>query len=465
MKTVSLGATAAALLAAADAAQNVTTGRGSPGCGKRVGKTDSSDFTPKFDVAGVSRKFRTYTPSQYDKDTPQPLMLAFHGMSGTRKLLALQSEFTNKDFNPDMMIQYMKAYKVIAFAFPNRAGHLGLVLTLHQNHWYGPSHAHPDADDLRYTEMVLEHLMNKYCVDVDRVYLVGYTEGGGFANILACDPRFSRHFAGMALMAPALYRDLDDDYCKHAKVPMPILEVHGENDGAFPYWGAPSRIVGALPAIPDWIRRWVRRNSCDSTPKKTKLVNAEGVSSDKYTCHGELGFVEHIRATRHGYNWMTDHTVLDTSPIILSFLNSHTRQGNMPIPLDDKGRFTCLGGYTPPADWPGHVNLTSSANSTSSGNKNVTRISKAPSSTGRFPTAHSPPPHRSTAHSSPLYSSKAHSSTSHIPTAHSPPLHWPTTRSSTTLSTHSSTYTILGGTASSNDSVYPESSKETPTGY
>lgn len=122
MKTVSLGATATALLAAADAASNVTMGRGSPGCGKRVGKTDSNDFTPRFDVNGVKRKFRTYTPSQYDKDTPQPLMLTFHGMSGTRKVLALQSEFTNKYFNPDMMVQYMTAYKVIAFAFSNRAG-------------------------------------------------------------------------------------------------------------------------------------------------------------------------------------------------------------------------------------------------------------------------------------------------------------------------------------------------------
>lgn len=338
------------------------------------------------------------------------------------------------------------------------------MLTLQQDHWYGPSHAHPHADDLRYTEMVLEHLMNNYCIDVDRVYLVGYTEGGGFANILACDPRFSRHFAGMALMAPTLYRDLNDDYCKHAKVPMPVLEVHGENDETSPYWGSLSRIGGALPAIPDWIRRWVRRNNCDSMPRKTELVNAEGVSSDKYTCHGKPGFVEHIRATRNGYNWMTDHTVLDVSPMILSFLDSHTRHGNTPIPLDDTGNFTCLGGYNPPADWPGHVNFTSSAKSTSSSNQNSTRIPTAHNPPPHRPTAHSPPPHRPTAHGIPPYSSKAHSSIGQIPTAHSPPPHWPTTRSYTTPSAHSSTYTIPGGTTSSTNS-HIGSSKETPTGY
>ncbi|KAJ4150407.1 hypothetical protein LMH87_011159 [Akanthomyces muscarius] len=405
MKIAFFGATAAALLAAADAASNVTTGRGSPGCGKRVPKTGGNDFTPMFDVDGVNRMFRTYTPSQYDKDTPQPLILAFHGTAKTQQSLTLQSQFSDKSVNRNMMVQYMTAYK---------------------GRWYGPSHAYPEADDLRYTEMALEHLMNNYCIDVDRVYLVGHTGGAGFANILACDPRFSRHFAGMALMAPTLYRDLDDDYCKHANVPMPILEVHGNNDGTSPYWGLPNRVVGATPAIPDWVRRWVRRNGCDPTPRKTKLVMGEDVLSDKYTCHGHFGFVEHIRAMRHGYNWMTKHDVLDISPIMISFLNSHIRPGNMSIPLDDKGNFTCLGGYTPPADWPGHANFTSSANSTIPGTS---------TSSGKR--------------------TATHSSTTHGSTAHSPPPH----------STYGSTHTIPSGITSSTDSAQPGSSKETSTGY
>ena len=117
MKIAFFGATAAALLVAADAASNVTTGRGSPGCGKRVPKTGSNDFTPIFDVDGVNRMFRTYTPSQYDKDTPQPLILAFHGTGKTQQALTLQSQFSDKSVNRNMMVQYMTAYKVSAFVF------------------------------------------------------------------------------------------------------------------------------------------------------------------------------------------------------------------------------------------------------------------------------------------------------------------------------------------------------------
>ncbi len=220
--------------------------------------------------------------------------------------------------------------------------------------------------------------MDNYCVDVDRVYLVGHTGGGGLANIIACDPRFSRHFAGMALMGPSLYRDLDDDYCKHARLPMPILEVHGIEDHTSPYEGAPDRVIGALPSIADWIRRWVRRNECDPVPQQAtqqgKFVD-EKVTSDKYTCQGQHGFVEHIKVLKHGYSWLTDKSTIDVTPLIIDFLQRHIRPGNLSIPLDADGKFSASGQFTPPSGWtpPSSGNSTWD-NSTNPGNstKSVT---------------------------------------------------------------------------------------------
>ncbi|KAM3508642.1 hypothetical protein MY11210_006644 [Beauveria gryllotalpidicola] len=324
MKISIFGLVATTFLAAVDAASNVTYGRGSPGCGKKVTDIGDERYDPQFNVSGLLRAFRTYTPEHYDKNIPQPLIMAFHGTGKYQPKMAMQSRLSWPDINPNMMVQYMTAV--------NRR-------------WYGATNTDPWVDDFKFTEMALEHLMNNYCIDVDRVYLVGHTGGGGFANILACNPGFSRHFAAMALMAPTLYRDLDDDYCKNARLPMPILEAHGLQDPTSPYWGLTikERAIGAIPAIPDWVKRWVRRNKCDPVPHQGYYVSKR-IISEKYTCHGTFGFVEHIQVDDQGYEWMTEESELDISPHIMFFLQQHIRPGNLSIPLDSRGLFTTLGG-------------------------------------------------------------------------------------------------------------------------
>lgn len=202
--------------------------------------------------------------------------------------------------------------------------------------------------------------MNNYCIDVDRVYLVGHSGGAGFANMLACNPKYSYHFAGMALMGATLYHDLDDEFCKNAHVPLPIWELHGTVDGTSPYWGDAHRKVGAIPAIPDWVRRWVRRNDCDPVPRESQLVNKE-ILSHKYTCQGRFGFVEHIKVIGRDYNWMTDTSAMEIGPIIMSFLQQHIRPGNLKIPMLKNGKFSASGNST-------GFTMTGFGNSTSAGN-------------------------------------------------------------------------------------------------
>ncbi|KAM3561165.1 hypothetical protein MY1884_002511 [Beauveria asiatica] len=333
MKTSILGLVATTFLAAVDAASNVTYGRGSPGCGKQVTVIGKENYFHQFNVSGVERSFRTYTPEHYDRNMPQPLIMAFHGTGKSHWEFARQSRFSKPCINPNMMVQYMTAVK---------------------RSWYGAANVETWADDFKFTEMALEHLMNNYCIDVDRVYLVGHTGGGGFANILACDPRFSRHFAAMALMGPTLYRDLNDDYCKDARLPMPILEAHGLQDPTSPYGGLTitERVVGAIPPIPRWVKRWVLRNDCDPVPHLGYYVNKD-VVSEKYTCQGQYGFVEHIKVKDHGYYWMTGKDDLDISQRIMFFLQQQVRPGNLSIPLDSRGLFTTFG-----------ANSSSSGNST-----------------------------------------------------------------------------------------------------
>ncbi|KAJ6781407.1 hypothetical protein PWT90_02244 [Aphanocladium album] len=355
MKSLIFGAALAALVTVTDAS-NVTYGRGSPGCGKDIESLGDERFDPQFNVSGIWRAFRTYTPPTYDKNKPMPLIMAFHATQKTQPKMAIQSRFSQPKINPNMIVHYMTAVK---------------------RRWTGPTIAHQYADDFKFTEQALEHLMNNYCIDVDRVYLVGQSGGAGFANILACDPLYSRNFAGMALMGATLYRDLDDSFCKNARLPMPVWELHGLEDGTSPYWGDSKRKVGAVPAIPDWIKRWVRRNDCDPVPRESKLVNKD-ITSNKYTCHGHFGFIEHIKVAGRGYNWMTDWSVMDISPLIIHFLQQHIRPGNLSIPLLPNGLFSASGNST------GYGNYTLPRNQTLSGNYTATGSYTGPRTSSTF---------------------------------------------------------------------------------
>jgi poly(3-hydroxybutyrate) depolymerase len=111
----------------------------------------------------------------------------------------------------------------------------------------------PDAktDDVKFTLDLIDHISSKYCVDTDKIYASGKSNGGGFsANILACDPVASNKIAAFAGIAGAYYQGTTSAGCDAKTVPIkcspgrkpiPILETHGTADGVIPYNGGWSK--------------------------------------------------------------------------------------------------------------------------------------------------------------------------------------------------------------------------------
>ncbi|OAA70700.1 hypothetical protein ISF_02674 [Cordyceps fumosorosea ARSEF 2679] len=263
-----------------------------------------------------------YLPRHYDTDRPTPLILAFHAHREDADEMNEKTRFTNWRFNPTFAVHYLQARRKRWLA--------------------GEDHAEMESPDFNYTRTVLDYTMNHYCIDVDRVFLVGESEGSGFANILACDPRFSYHFAGMALSGVHAHGELDLDFCKDARLPMPVLEAHGTIDERASYWGDRKRRL--LP-VPAWIQRWVRRNGCDPVARRGYL-NSERFQWDRYTCQGQLGYVEHIKLSEWEHLWPTQDVWgrgLSFSRPALWFLQRWVRPGNLTIPLKAGNNFDTFG--------------------------------------------------------------------------------------------------------------------------
>jgi poly(3-hydroxybutyrate) depolymerase len=178
------------------------------------------------------------------------------------------------------------------------------------------------SDELFTTDLV-NSVKSTFCIDVSRVYAVGYSNGGGFVNTLACSAQHGGQFAAFASFAAALYTDVSGETnCSPARSPLPVFETHGSADGTIPYNGGTGR-GGPLPAVPEWLGRWSARNKCTGS---TTTDRGNGVTDQSWTCAGKAGLLRHIRmqGQGHGYPGPTNAQLFMTSAI-LNWLPAHTK--------------------------------------------------------------------------------------------------------------------------------------------
>ena len=106
-------------------------------------------------------------------------------------------------------------------------------------------------EDLQYVQDVLADLNSTMCVDPNRIYATGHSNGGGFVDTIACSP-VSEYFAAFASASGSFYtQNSPGNECKPARLPVPMLEFHGGDDTSVGYTGGQGQ-GGLLPAIPDW---------------------------------------------------------------------------------------------------------------------------------------------------------------------------------------------------------------------
>ena len=135
-------------------------GGGSPGCGLPViaGTTKVT-----MDVAGVGRTYLRVVPASLDANTPAPLILGFHGGSGTAEQ-ASQYGLTGTEAALYVYPQ--------ALAFPAAGGVAWNVSA--------------DGNDDEFIDALLIELGQKNCIDTTRVFAAGQSNGAFFVNELGC---------------------------------------------------------------------------------------------------------------------------------------------------------------------------------------------------------------------------------------------------------------------------------------
>lgn len=207
----------------------------SPGCsvptlehGRRIER--------KITAAGVERQYILDAPDNLRPKEPVPLLFDFHGFNHSGAGVWKVSKFG----------QLAEKEPFIA-VYPTG---LPITIELRGETRSGPGwqmHTGDDNRDVAFTMAMLAEIEHRYCIDRDRVYSTGFSNGAFFSVLLGCTQ--SERFAAIAPVSGAAIRD----DCKPSR-PVPVMIHHGTADDLIP--------VERARASRD---QWLAANGCDAS--------------------------------------------------------------------------------------------------------------------------------------------------------------------------------------------------------
>lgn len=127
-------------------------------------------------------------------------------------------------------------------------------------------------EDTALIEAILADIIATYPVDQERIYLAGFSNGGGFVTVLAVnDPE---KYAGVATVAGAIRTDLDQIA---SGAPIDYLNIHGTWDDVVPYAGQDRGSLGLILPAQEVTAAFRRRNGDRA---RTVHIPVEGMNHE-----------------------------------------------------------------------------------------------------------------------------------------------------------------------------------------
>lgn len=197
----------------------------------RVGDTWQPDTVTTRSVNG--RQYLIHTPTDFKRDQYYPMLLSYPGKGA-------DAEQARQVYGFDPLPA------ITVYPYPT-------VGTDGYTAWQGAPYSSP-ADDVAFTDAIIEQVQADMCIDRTRIYAVGLSNGGGFVSLLSC--KLSDRFAAYAIIAGAMYEPAGN--CVPPKA-TPLINTHGDIDPSVPYEGS---IVRRLPSVETWTAKRAEQNGC-----------------------------------------------------------------------------------------------------------------------------------------------------------------------------------------------------------
>ena len=198
--------------------------------------------------SGETRRYLLYVPRTYNRSRPTPLVISLHPAASWP---AAERNISNWNELAD-------AHGFIV-VYPAGTGFPQIWRT-------GPRSA---ETDVKFISDLIEKLEAEYNVDPQRIYVNGFSQGGGMVFVLSC--RLSRRIAAVGTVSAAEERP--SSWCTDS-TPVPMIAFHGTDD-LVPYHGGKSPDPFNPITFPDvriWTADWAGRNRCAGNPTEAPVT-------------------------------------------------------------------------------------------------------------------------------------------------------------------------------------------------
>ena len=260
---------------------------------------------------GTTREYIVYIPTIYDGLTPVPLLFNFHG--------ATMSAYDQMVYCDMRFVSDTAGYILV---------HPQGTLFNGETHWnVGSWTARSTADDIGFTEAMIDTLANNYNIDLKRVYSCGFSNGGYFSFELAC--QLSDRIAAVGSVAGRM--SIDTYNSCNPSHHTPVITIHGTADNTVGYYGNYPPGSRSVSQVIDY---WVNYNNSDLSPIVTSMPNLNSSDGSTVEYHAynngdNCTSIEHYKIIGGDHDWpgMWGNMDIHASAELWNFLSKYDSNG------------------------------------------------------------------------------------------------------------------------------------------
>lgn len=250
------------------------------------------DYAGTIFSGGLNRQYFVHIPTGYDENTPMPLLISFHGFTDNPFNHSQYTGFSTLADEEGFIALYPAGWP------PEEGAPLG---------WFAHEGAEEEfSDDVLFTHDLINFMIETYAVDPARVYISGFSNGGGMAHRIGCD--LSEEIAAMTAGGGT---HINEDSCEPTRA-LPVLGVHGRDDDVTPYLG----YQDLLEAIPEWAMEWAQRNGC--------AFEADAVTDTNLTIQQWTDCTDEVTVFLYTWDILGHNWPPDAEQIIWDFVSQYT---------------------------------------------------------------------------------------------------------------------------------------------
>jgi len=274
--------------------------------------------------SGLNREYLLYIPPNIDNRENLPVIFNFHGYQGQAEQFFNRTDLVEIADNNGVVLVYPQ----------------GSDLPVGASHWNAaPSSSSSTSfvnksstDDIGFFKALLDEINQNNIIDLNRVYVIGYSNGGMFSHFLACNTE--NIIAAVGDVAGTMLNETFNS-CNPSS-PIPILKIHGTSDRVVSYNGYDE---GEFKSVEEVLGFWKSNNKSNANDSFENLGSTSiyldfyntsvNEKKKKYTFDSEENSSEivHYKIINGGHWWdYSSDKHLKTSTILWDFFSKHSKQ-------------------------------------------------------------------------------------------------------------------------------------------